>query len=159
MESHKITARFTAINATRIVSPAGDKCQNFEAGETAAVHRDMWSVAIAAGLMPEESLADETVQIQTNAGIVEVPPVPVKKSQEEIVREGCIEACKTLIARGNPNDFTQLGQPRAASVRKLVDFDFTARDVREAFEQAMFEVENDGNNSEEPAESSSSVTE
>ena len=86
MESHKITARFTAINATRIVSPAGDKCQNFEAGETAAVHRDMWSVAIAAGLMPEEPLADETVQIQTDAGIVEVPPVPVKKSQEEIVR-------------------------------------------------------------------------
>jgi hypothetical protein len=44
-------------------------------------------------------------------------------------------------------------------VRKLVDFDFTARDVREAFEQAMFEVENDGNNSEELAEPSSSVTE
>ena len=117
----------------------------------------MWGVAIAAGLVPEEPLGEETVQIQTDAGIVEVPPV--QKTQEEIVREGCIEACKTLIARGNPNDFTQLGQPRAASVRKLVDFDFTARDVREAFEQAMFEVENDGNNSEEPAEPSSSAAE
>ena len=157
MESKKKIARFTSPRDVRLVHPAGIKSQIFKAGETANVHKDLWSVAIEAGLMPEESLAEETVQIQTDAGTVEVPPV--KKSQEEVVREGCVEACKTLIARGNPNDFTQLGQPRASSVRKLVDFDFTARDVREAFEQAMFEGENDGNNSEKPAEPSSSVTE
>jgi hypothetical protein len=59
-----------------------------------------------------------------------------------MVAEGLLDACKTLIARGNPNDFTQMGQPRTAAVKKLVDFEFTANDVRRAFEQAMFEVEN-----------------
>ena len=158
MESEKMTAKFTAIRAVRIVSPVGDKCQNFEAGETATVHRDLWSVAIAAGLMPEEDLNQGMVRQELDVGTIEVPPAPTK-TQEEIVSEGLIEACKTMIARGNPNDFTQLGQPRAAAVKKLVDFDFTANDVRRAFEQAMFEVENDGDDSKEPAESSSSTAE
>lgn len=157
MESEKKVAKFTAIRAVRIVTPAGDKCQNFEPGETANVHRDLWPVAIAAGLMPEEDLQEGVVRQELDVGTIEVPPV--KKSQEEIVLEGLTEACKTLIARGNPNDFTQLGQPRAAAVKKLVDFDFTANDVRRAFEQAMFEVENDGNDSKEPAEPSSSSAE
>ena len=158
MESEKKTAKFTAARAVRIVSPVGDKCQNFEAGETALVHKDLWPVAIAAGLMPEERLTDETVRQELDVGTIEVPP-PASMSQEEMVSDGLIKACKKLIAQGNPNDFTQLGQPRAASIKKLVDFDFTANDVRRAFEQAMFEVENDGNQSKESAESSSSTAE
>jgi hypothetical protein len=126
---------------------------NFEAGQTRLVHKDLWSAAITAGLMPEESLQEETAQAQA------APVVPENKSQEEIVSEGLLEACKTLIARGNPNDFTQLGQPRAASVKKLVDFDFTANDVRRAFEQAMFEVESDGDDGTEHSESGSGTSE
>ena len=158
MESEKVTARFTSARAVRIVSPIGDKSQNFEAGETASVHRDMWAVAIAAGLIPEENLGQGTVRQELDVGTIEVPPAPAP-SQEEIVSEGLLDACKTLIARGDPNDFTQLGQPRAAAIKKLVDFDFTANDVRRAFEQAMFEVENDGNDSTESAEPSSSTAE
>ena len=142
MESEKIVANFTSARAVRIVSPAGDKCQIFEPGETALVHRDLWSVAIAAGLMPEEPLTDQVaVHQELDVGTIEVPVETKGKSQEEIVSEGLLDACKTLIARGNPNDFTQMGQPRTAAVKKLVDFDFTANDVRRAFDQAMFEVE------------------
>lgn len=151
MES-KVTARFTATEATRIVSPNGAKCQNFEPGETAPVHKDMWGAAIAAGLMPEESLGTAETSVE------EAVPEP-GKSQEELVFEGLIEACKTMIARGNPNDFTQLGQPRTAAVKKLVDFDFTANDVRRAFEQAMFEVENDGDQGTESAAPDSGAAE
>lgn len=153
MES-KVTARFTATEATRIVSPDGSRCQNFEPGETAAVHKDLWGVAVASGLMPEESLetkpvSTDTVELELSAG----------KSKEELTHENLIDVCKTLIARGNPNDFTQLGQPRTAAVKKLVDFDFTANDVRRAFEQAMFEVENNGDQGTESAESSSVAAE
>jgi hypothetical protein len=137
MESNKITAKFTAARATRLVSPNGAKSQNFEAGETKEVHKDLWSVAIASGLMPEEALEKSE---PAPAPVEE--PVAEKQSQEDLVSEGLLDACKTLIARGNPNDFTQMGQPRTAAVKKLVDFEFTANDVRRAFEQAMFEVEN-----------------
>lgn len=143
-------AKFTAAVATRVVSPDGSQCMNFEPGQTRSVPKSMFGVAIAAGLMPEEPLEKDAISAEVAVD---------KRSQEEIVMEGLVEACKQLIARGNPNDFTVVGQPRAASVKKLVDFEqFTARDVHRAFEQATSEVEN-GNHSTEHTESSSSDSE
>jgi hypothetical protein len=136
MESNNDIANFTSPRQVRIVSQDGARAMIFEAGETRPVHKDLWSVAIAAGLMPEGQLEKK-----------EPEPEPIEEpeknlSTEAMVAEGLLDACKTLIARGNPNDFTQMGQPRTAAVKKLVDFEFTANDVRRAFEQAMFEVEN-----------------
>lgn len=133
MESVKDAAKFTAATATRIVSDNGAMCMNFEAGETRTVHKELFSAALRAGLVPEEGL--------------ETPPEPevkVKRSKEELTSDGLLEACRTLIIRGDPKDFTVVGQPRAASIKKLVDFDFTANDIRRAFEAAMHEVETGG---------------
>lgn len=152
MELNKVrTAKFTSPRDVTIVSPDGSKCQHFEAGETKAVHEALFGVAVQSGLMPEEPL-----DIASHEKAVEAPP---KLSREEIVQAGLLEACRTLILRGNPGDFTMAGQPRAAAVKKLVNFDFTANDVRRAFEEASLEVETDGNDSTEHSESSSSAAE
>jgi len=142
-------ADFMAATDTRIVSAHGDMCMNFKAGETRGVPREMFPAAIAAGLVPIDSLE-----------IPEEPKEPVmKQSKEETIESGLLEACKLLIARGNPADFTQVGLPRAASIKKLVNFDFNGQQAKRAFELAMFEVENDGDEGTEPAESSGSTTE
>lgn len=148
-ETRPLQARFTASTDVRIVSPNGAKVMIFEAGQTQAVHRDLFGVAIAAGLVPEDPLE---LQLRPE-------PEPKKQTQEEMVAEGLLEACRTLIIRGNPKDFTLAGVPRAASVKKLVDFNFTNKDVKLAFEQAMFEVEQDGNDGKEHSEPSSSAAE
>jgi len=142
-----IMARFTAAVDARIVSKDGSMCAIFEAGQTQNIRRELFDSAIAAGLMPEDEIAPAP------------PPEPKKLTQDEIVHTGLIEACKALIARGNPGDFTIVGQPRAASVKKLVDFDFNTKDVERAFSEAMHEVEQDGDDSTEHSEQSSSVTE
>ena len=67
-------------------------------------------------------------------------------------KAGLIDACKMLITRGNPDDFTIPGYPRAASAKKLVDFDFSTRDLHDAFAEAMHEVEQDGDDSTEHSE-------
>ena len=146
-DNRPLLAEFTATTATRIVSPDGSRCMNFEAGETRAVHRDLFAAAIAQHLVPMEPLE------------YAVPELPENKPQEVTVMEGLVEACTTLIIRGNPNDFTLIGQPRAASVKKLVDFNFTTNDVKRAFEQAMHEVEQNGDDSTEHPESSVSAAE
>ena len=146
-DNRPLTAKFTAISATRIVADNGTKCMNFEAGETLNVHRDLFAAAIREGLVPEGSL-----ELQK--------PTPVeRKSTEEEAADQVLEAVKELVARGNPADFTQLGKPRTASVKKLVDCEFTGAEVQRAFEQAMFEVEQGGNESTEHSEPSSSDTE
>lgn len=155
MELQKQPAPFTAPRATRIVSTDGSMCMNFEAGQTRDVPSKMFSEAVAAGLIPEGRLEGyEAPAVVKVDAVAEKPP-----TKQEKIFAGVLEACKTLIARGNPADFTQMGSPRTSSVKKLVDFDFTAQDVRRAFEQAMFEVEQDGNNSTEPTEPSSSTAE
>lgn len=142
------TTEFTAAVWTRIVSPDGSKCMLFEAGQTLKVPKDMYGVAMQAGLIPEKP---ENVSVQ-----VEAEAKPRKKqSQEAMVMEGLVEACRTLIVRGNPQDFTLVGLPRSSSVKKLVDFEFTKKDVERAFEQAMHEVEQDGDDSTEHSEPSS----
>lgn len=145
-DTRPLTANFTAPVATRIVSDNGSMCMNFEAGQTRPVHRDMFAEAVRGGLVPEEPLDAP-------------PPVPENKPQEVAVREGLVEACKMLIAKAVPTDFTLAGLPRAAAVKKLVNFDFTTNDVRLAFEEAMHEVEQDGDDSKEHTEPSSSTTE
>lgn len=142
-----VMQKFTAIKATRIVSEHGDMCQIFEAGETANVHQRLFVAALRAGLVPEGPLEQPE------------PVVAVKRSTEEQVADKVLDAVRELVARGNPNDFTQLGKPRTASVKKLVDCDFTGADVQRAFEQAMFEVEQGGDESTEHSESSSSAAE
>jgi len=143
----KQSAAFTAAVATRIVDDAGTMCANFEAGETRTIPKVLFNAALVGGLMPTEPLEVE-------------PPAEVKKRpQEEVISTGLIEACKTLIAKGNPADFTVVGQPRAASVKKLVDFHFTNKDVERAFSEAMHEVEQDGDDSKEHSEPSGGVTE
>jgi hypothetical protein len=94
MEStEKTIAKFTAAREVRIVSPGGDQCMNFAAGQTRAVHKSMWSVAIASGLMPEESLEETTA-----APEVEVPEVPsAQLSQEATVAAGLQKACRTIL--------------------------------------------------------------
>jgi hypothetical protein len=147
MESQAM--EFTAITETRIVADNGTKCMNFEAGQTRFVHKDLYSAAINAGLVPVGRVPDVEAEASP----------PPKKSGEEIVAEKVLEAVQTLVARGNPADFTQLGKPRTASVKKLVDCEFTAMDVERAFEQAMFEVEQRGDESTESPESNSSDSE
>jgi len=144
------SAEFTAAAATRIVADSGIMCANFEAGETRRIPEVLFDAALMHGLMPEEPL--------------ELSPEPQPepepgKEAEDVVATGLIEACKTLISRGNPEDFTVVGQPRAASVKKLVDFHFTTKDVERAFSEAMHEVEQDGNDSTEHPEPSSSAAE
>ena len=115
---------------------------NFEAGQTRSVPRDLFDAAIKGGLVPEGPLDMPTV--------VANDPRP----QEVLVADDLVLACKKLIARGDPSDFTIHGVPRAASVKKLVDFDFKAAEVQRAHEQAMFEVENNGDESTEHTEPS-----
>jgi hypothetical protein len=147
MESEQTMTSFTAAVATRIVAENGTMCMNFEAGQTRPVHKVLYRAALAAGLMPEGTMP-------------ELEPEPVKlPSQEEMIEEGLVEACQTLIMRGNPADFTQLGKPRAASLKKLVDFDFKATDAERAFSIAMFKVEQDADDSTERPEPSSGATE
>jgi hypothetical protein len=140
-------AEFTAINATRIVDPDGTMCMNFEAGQTRSVPRVLFPEAIRAGLVPEGPL--EEIEAEK----------AVRKSTEEETADAVLDAVRTLVARGNPHDFTQLGKPRTASVKKLVDCDFTGAEVQTAFEQAMFEVEQGGDESKKHSESSSSTAE
>ena len=104
----------------------------------------MFSVAVGAGLVPE--------------GPLTLPDEPEKlASDKEIVSEGLVEACKTLIARGVTTDFTLPGYPKTASIKKLVDFSFNVRELERAFERAMHEVEQDGNESTEHTEPSSAT--
>jgi len=147
VDDRPLMAKFTATLPTRVVSDCGSMCAIFEAGETLSINRKLFTAAIAAGLVPEEPL------------IVQTPPVVVQKSQEEVVVDGLLEACKLLIAKGDPGDFTMTGFPRAASVKKLVDFHFTTKDIERAFGEAMHEVERDGNDSTEHSEPVSSAAE
>jgi hypothetical protein len=137
-------AAFTATVETRIVSDNGTMCMNFEAGETLKVPRELYKEAVAAGLMPMEPLV-----------LPKEPDVPEQVSEEELL----LEAVKKLIIQGNPNDFTVVGQPRAASVKKLVNFRFTNESVRRAFELAMHEVEQNVDDDTEHSEQSVLVTE
>ena len=133
-DNRPTSAHFTAARDVTIVSEAGDMCSVFEAGETRQIPKALFNAALVAGLVPEDPL--------------EPAPEPVKNmTVEERVTGGLLEACKTLIAKGVPNDFTMAGLPRAASLKKLVDFDFTNKDAKLAFEQAMHEIEQDGNDS------------
>jgi hypothetical protein len=136
MES-TVMKKFIAAKDTRIVSDDGSMCMNFESGQERPVHPWLFSAAIRGGLVPTEPLE-----------VVEEKEPKVRKSTEEETADQVLEAVKT-----------QLGQPRTASVKKLVDCEFTAAEVQRAFEQAMFEVETSGDESTEHSESSSSDTE
>ena len=144
-DSRPPSALFTSARDVRIVADDGSMCAVFEEGQTRRIPKALFNAALTAGLMPKEPLD------------LKDPPLPENKPQEVSTREGLVEACKTMISRGNPADFTMTGHPRAASAKKLVDFDFTARDLREAFEQAMHEVTQDGDDSTEHPEQSSSA--
>jgi len=147
LAKEKQIAQFTSPRQVRLVAPDGTMCINFEAGETLGVHRKMFGVAIAAGLIPEEPLEYQE------------PKPQEKKTREESVQEKLILACKELIIAGDPKrDFTKIGKPRAASIKKLVDFDFNGAELTRAFDQAMYEVDNNGGDSQEPSEPSSSNT-
>jgi len=148
LDTRPLLAKFTAAKDTRIVADNGTKCMNFEAGETLRVHRDLWAAAIREGLVPEESLEAKDLDPP------KVEPVTVESQFDKLK-----EACTTLILKGNRDDFTLVGQPRAGAVKKLVDFNFTARDVNRAFEEAMHEVEQDGDDSKEHSEPSSVAAE
>ena len=152
MELGSDMARFTAVTWTRIVAANGTKCAEFEPGQTMAIHRDLWGPAMTAGLVPEspEVLAKESAK--------ETKPAP-KKSKEEMIHEGLLEAVRELIAKGDPKDFTVVGLPRTASVKNLVDFDFTARQVQQAFEIAVHEVTQNGDDSKEHPEQNSDSAE
>jgi len=134
LDKRPASARFTSARNVTITSEFGDMCSVFEAGQTRQIPKALFNAALVAGLVPEDPL--------------EPAPEPVaNQTTEERTTTGLLEACKTLIARGVPNDFTMAGVPRAASVKKLVDFNFTNKDVKLAFEQAMHEIEQDGNDS------------
>ena len=137
-------AAFTAPHDARIVSKCGSMCAIFVSGETLRIRKELFTPAIDAGLVPTEPLT-----------IVAEPVVPENKPHDVTVAEGLIEACKTLIAKGIAKDFTVAGVPRAASVKKLVDFSFTTKQIERAFSEAMHEVEQDGNSSQEHPEPSS----
>jgi len=147
MELQKESAAFTAIKATRVVSEDGSRCMNFQDGETRPVHHTLFAAALKAGLVP-----------QTELNMPE-PAAPASgRSTQQVVEHEVLDAVRTLVARGNPADFTQWGKPRTASVKKLVNCHFTGADVQRAFEQAMFEVEQGGNESTEHSEPGSSAS-
>jgi len=146
LDTRPASAKFTSPRDVTIVSEDGGQCAVFEAGQTRKIGRRLFDCAIAAGLIPETPLEA-------------APIVPENKTREETVSEGLVEACKTLIARGNPGDFTAVGHPRAPALKKLVNFDFTGREAKEAFALAMHEVEQDVDDSPEHSEQSSVVTE
>ena len=148
MEQPKF-ASFTSPREITLVAPDGSRCHRFEAGETAMVHEVLWPVAVDKGLMPAQpsDLKEPPKQ--------EVPPPP----QEVTNAAGLLEACKTMIVRGNPADFTPTGRPRAASAKKLVDFEFTQRELYDAFATAMHEVEQDGDDGQEHSEPGVSAAE
>lgn len=145
LNSRPASAKFTATRDVRIVSELGNMCANFKSGETRQIPKALFNAALVAGLIPESPL--------------EASVVVENKPQNVIVREGLMEACKKLIMRGVADDFVASGYPRAASVKKLVDFHFTAADMRVAFEEAMHEVNGDGNDRTEHTESSVSTAE
>lgn len=141
-------ATFTSSKEARVMAEDGSMCVLFEEGESKPIRKELFTAAIAAGLVPEDPLVK-----------LELPPKPENKSTEEIVSTGLIEACKMLIAKGLAQDFTTVGQPRAASIKKLVDFHFTTKDVEAAFIEAMHEVDQDGDSSKEHSEPSISAAE
>lgn len=142
MEQIAKTAKFTSPRDITLVAPDGSRCQHFEAGETALVHEKLFSVAIDKGLVPQNP--DDLL----DAPKVQAPPPP----REITNAQGLLVALREMIARGNPADFTPTGRPRAASVKKLVDFDFTQKELYEAFAAAMHEVEQDGDDGKEHTE-------
>jgi len=146
LDTRPASAKFTSPRDVTIVSEDGGQCSVFEAGQTRQIGRRLFDAAIAAGLIPETPL--ETT-----------PEVPENKTREETVTVGLLEACKELIVRGNPADFTTVGHPKVAALKNLVDFDFTGREAKEVFALAMHEVEQDGNDSPEHPEPSSGATE
>lgn len=139
LDNRPASAKFTASVDTRIVAANGSMCAVFEAGQTRIIPKALFDAALTHGLVPEEPLEM-------------APPPPANKPQKVVVEDGLLEACKTLIIRGNPQDFTMSGKPRAASVKKLVDFNFTTKDVERAFEEAMHEVEQDGDDDTQHSE-------
>ena len=140
-------ASFTASRDISLMAADGSHSVIFEAGESKRIRKELFVVAVAAGLMPDEALENIA------------PPVVKKVSKEERLDTGLLEACKTLILKANPDDFTVVGQPRAASVKKLVDFEFTTKDVERAFSEAVHEVEQYGDDSKEHSEPSSVAAE
>ncbi len=136
-------ASFTSPRKVRLMAPDGSHCALFEAGETKNIRKELFTIAIEKGLVPEEPLVT-----------LEAPEVPENKPHEVTVHEGLVEVCKTLIAKGIEKDFTMGGVPRAASVKKLVDFSFTTKQIERAFSEAMHEVEQNGNSSQEHSEQS-----
>ena len=152
MELNKDMAEFTADRDVRVVAEDGTMCVIFEEGETKAIHRKLWPAAVAAGLVPE---APENLEKKDT----EKPPEQPKQSKEELVAAGLLVAIKEMIVRGDPKDFTVVGLPRTAAVKKLVDFDFTAQEVQRAFELAVHEVGQDGDDGKERSESDSNTAE
>ncbi len=140
-------ASFTAAKAVRVMAADGSHSAIFEAGESKKIRKELFVAAVEAGLVPDEELK------------VIAPPKVVNISKEQRLETGLIAAIKTLIARGNTDDFTVVGNPRTASVKKLVDFDFTTKDVERAFLEAVHEVEQDGNDSTQHSEPSSVAAE
>jgi len=141
------SAKFTSHRNVTIVSAEGAHCAIFKAGQTREIGKRLFSAAIEAGLVPEGPLEYKEPEVVEN------------KTQEEAVAIGLLEACKILIERANKEDFTTVGLPRVPSVKKLVNFDFTARQMKESFALAMHEVEVDGNDSKEHSEPSSEPAE
>ena len=142
-----VSATFTSHRDITIVTEDGGQCSIFEAGKPKIIGKRLFKAAINAGLIPEGPLEY-------------VPPAVVpNRTQEEVVTTGLLEACKTLIERARKEDFTPVGHPRMPAVKKLVDFDFTVKDMKEAFALAMHEVDQDGDDSKEHSEPSSEPAE
>ena len=146
LQKEIVSAKFTAARDVTITSDDGGQRAIFEAGQTREIGKRLFKAALASGLIPETPLQLE-------------PEPPQNKTREEVVTVGLLEACKQLIESAKKEDFTSVGQPRVPSVKKLVDFDFTRKEMLEAFELAMHEVEQDGNDSTEHSESSSEPAE
>lgn len=143
-DTRPLLASFTSPRNVTIVSEDGSQCVIFEAGESKKISRRLFNVALTSGLVPDESLDA-------------APVMPENKTRGETVSEGLLGACKTLIARGLDKDFTMVGQPRAASLKKLVNFDFTGREAQSAFELAMHEIEVEQNGDNSPKHPEQSV--
>lgn len=106
-------------------------------GEEYKLTKPMFKEALAMGMVPQESLdikdkeKDEGVDTRTLDEKFEI----------------LVEACKKLILGGEKKNFTQLMKPKIGVVREMVDFDFSRRQMLNAYDQAVFKTEEDDNDS------------
>lgn len=138
-----VQAKFRASKDAWLFAADGTRCQGVTAGEEVNVHYKLFQAALEHGMVPLEPLDEKDIPKKLEKA--ELP-------QRELEHNKLIEICNDLIAQGNRKDFTIHGYPKVSVVRAKADFDMTARQVREAFDEAMHRIKISGDDNSERTE-------